>query len=62
MDIRRFVENVLGLHIIQTGQTPGSNIFRRRHSISPLKPRGYIFVQLRYISTPCNTNLFHFIT
>ena len=49
-------------HIIQTGQTPGSNIFWRRHSISPLKPRGYIFVQLRYISTTCNTSLWHFIT
>ena len=30
-----------------------SNILRRRHSVSPLKQRGYIFVQLRYISTPC---------
>ena len=25
--------------IIQTGQTPDSNIFRRRHSIIPVKPR-----------------------
>jgi len=38
-----------GRHIIQTGQTPGSNIFRRRHSISLLKPIGYIFVQLRLV-------------
>ena len=64
----RFYAKILEIYFIKwllvkcpDWTTPRFEYIKKTTFYKSIKPRGYIFVQLRYISPPCNTNLSQFI-